>query len=62
MVKETDGIPLSARSKYMCLRCGHVFEISMELFSEINLIMCPRCGWPTAIKLRPRTRKIVYGV
>ncbi len=62
MVRETDGLPPKAKSYYMCLKCKYVFNISDEYFGELNLIMCPRCGAPTIIKLRPRTRKFVLGV
>ncbi|MCD6491114.1 MAG: DNA-directed RNA polymerase subunit P [Candidatus Njordarchaeales archaeon] len=62
MVRETRNIPKKARSKYMCLKCGHVFELSEELLSEMDLVMCPRCGWPTVIKLKQKTRKIIIGV
>lgn len=62
MVKETENLPPKARSTYMCLGCKHVFSIAEEYFADYNIIMCPRCGSTTVIKLRPRTRKIIIGV
>ncbi len=62
MVRETENLPPRAKSRYMCLRCKHVFNLSEEYFTDYNIVMCPRCGSTTVIKLRPVTRKIVLGV
>lgn len=62
MVKEPDNLPPKAKSKYMCLNCKHVFTLYEEYLADYNLVMCPRCGSTTLIKLRPKTRKIVIGV
>ena len=62
MVRESDNIPRDARSKYMCLRCGAVFEISEIMLGESDIPMCPVCGNVILTKVRPKTRKIILGI
>ncbi len=62
MVKETENLPHGAKSRYMCEKCGAVFEISEIFMSENDLPMCPICGHVILVKVRPKTRKIILGV
>ncbi|MGQ4892835.1 MAG: DNA-directed RNA polymerase subunit P [Candidatus Njordarchaeia archaeon] len=62
MVRETENLPHDAKSRYMCLRCGSIFEISEIMLGENDLPMCPICGNVILMKVRPKTRKIILGV
>lgn len=62
MLKETEGIPEGAKSEYYCTACGHSFKISHGIISELEIVICPRCGSMKLLKKRPETKDIKMAI